>query len=113
MIGVGGSGKTSTCKLAAFSSGMKLFTLTLSRNYGLDSLLENFRELYENIVVKPKVFMFNDSHVISENFIEVINTVITNAMVYGIYNDGEKEELMRPLRQDMKRDGVQHSEEWG
>jgi dynein heavy chain len=45
MIGVGGSGKTSTCRLAAFSSGMKMFTLTLSRNYGLDSMLENFREL--------------------------------------------------------------------
>jgi hypothetical protein len=57
--------------------------------------------------------MFNDSHVIAENFIEVINTVITNAMVNGIYNDGEKEELMRSLRQDMKRDGVQHAEEWG
>lgn len=32
MIGVGGSGKTSTCKLAAFSAGVKMFTLTLSRN---------------------------------------------------------------------------------
>jgi len=84
MIGVGGSGKTSTCKLAAFSSGMKLFTLTLARNYNLESLLENFREMYENVVTRPKVFLFNDSHIIQENFLEVINTVITNGMVYGI-----------------------------
>lgn len=32
MIGVGGSGKTSTCRLAAFSAGIKIFTLTLARN---------------------------------------------------------------------------------
>jgi hypothetical protein len=30
------------------------------------------------------VFMFNDSHVVQENFLEVINTVITNAMVHGL-----------------------------
>jgi hypothetical protein len=47
-----------------------------------------------------------------ENFLEVINTVITNAMVYGLYNDGEKDDLMRPLKADMKRDAVHHAEEW-
>lgn len=68
--------------------------------------------MYENCVVRPKVFMFNDSHVMQENFLEVINTVITNAMVYGLYNDGEKDDLMRPLKADMKRDAVHHAEEW-
>jgi len=63
-------------------------------------------------VARPKVFLFNDSHVVQETFLEVINTVITNGMVQGIYNDGEKEELMRPLRQDMKKEGIIHSEEW-
>jgi len=28
--------------------------------------------------------MFNDSHVVQESFLEVINTVITNAMVFGL-----------------------------
>jgi dynein heavy chain len=32
MIGVGGSGKTSSSRLAAFSSGLKFFVLTLARN---------------------------------------------------------------------------------
>jgi len=112
MIGVGGSGKTSTCRLAAFSSGLKLFTLTMARNYGMEALLENLKELYENCVVRPKVFMFNDSHVVQENFLEVINTVLTNAMVFGLYGEGDKDDLIRPLRNDMKRDQVPHSEEW-
>jgi len=112
MIGVGGSGKTSTCRLAAFSSGLQLFTLTMARNYGMEALLENLKELYENCVVRSKVFMFNDSHVVQENFLEVINTVLTNAMVFGLYGDSDKDDLIRPLKNDMKRDQVPHSEEW-
>lgn len=56
--------------------------------------------------------MFNDSHVVHENFLEIINTVLTNGMIQGLYNDGEKEELMRPLRSDMKKEQIPHSEEW-
>lgn len=112
MIGVGGSGKTSTCRLAAFSSGLRMFTLTLARNYDIEALTENLRELYDQCVVKPKVFMFNDSHVVQENFLEMINTILTNGVIQGMYNDGEKEELMRPLRSDMKKEGIKNAEEW-
>jgi len=56
--------------------------------------------------------MFNDSHVLQENFLEVVNTVLTNGMLQGLYNEGEKEELMRDLRSEMKKDAVPASEEW-
>lgn len=56
--------------------------------------------------------MFNDSHVVQENFLEVVNTVITNAMVHGLYGEGDRDDLMRPIKNDMKRDQVPHSEEW-
>jgi len=35
-------------------------------------------------VVRPKVFMFNDSHVVQENFLEIINTVLTNGIIQGM-----------------------------
>lgn len=47
MVGIGGSGKTSTSKLAAYSSGLKCFVLTLCRNYDTEQFLENLKELYE------------------------------------------------------------------
>jgi len=112
MVGVGGSGKTSTCKLAAFSSGLILFTLTLSRNYDTQQLLDNLKELYENVVIKPKVFLFNDSHVLHESFLEQINTLLTNGMIQGMYSESEKEDLMRPLRSEMKKEQVIHGEEY-
>ena len=78
----------------------------------MEALLENLKELYENCVVRPKVFMFNDSHVVLENFLEVINTVLTNAIVFGLYGDSDKDDLLLPLKNDIKRDQVPHSEEW-
>jgi len=84
MIGVGGSGKTSTCRLAAFTSGLKFYTLTLTRNYDVEAMREDLKLLYDRAVVYPKVFMFNDSHVLQENFLEVLNTILTNGMIQGL-----------------------------
>jgi dynein heavy chain len=33
-------------------------------------------------------------------------------MVFGLYGEGDKDDLIRPLKNDMKRDQVPHSEEW-
>jgi len=45
---------------------------------------EDLKLLYDRAVVYPKVFMFNDSHVLQENFLEVLNTILTNGMIQGL-----------------------------
>lgn len=41
LVGVGGSGKQSLAKLAAYINGYEVFEITISSNYGIDAFKED------------------------------------------------------------------------
>lgn len=65
LIGVGGSGKQSATKLAAFAAGCDVFEITLSKGYNENSFKEDLKVLYTKIGVDNKrtVFMFTAAQV--------------------------------------------------
>ena len=70
LVGVGGSGKQSLTKLAAYLAGYGLFQITLSRGYGETQFKEDLKELYKELGAQEMVFMFTDAHVAEEGFLE-------------------------------------------
>jgi dynein heavy chain len=46
LVGVGGSGKQSLAKLAAFMSGCEVFEITLTRGYDETMFREDLKQLY-------------------------------------------------------------------
>ena len=49
LIGVGGSGKQSMTKLAAYCAGYDVFEIALSRGYGENEFREDLKELYKSL----------------------------------------------------------------
>ena len=80
LVGVGGSGKQSLTRLAAYTAGYEIFEITLSRGYSENQLKEDLKKLYSKLGVENKktVFMFTDAHVIVEGFLEFINNMLTS-----------------------------------
>lgn len=70
LVGVGGSGKQSLTKLAAFVADCGNFEITLARGYGDGEFREDLKSLYA--LLGPKnlkmVFLFTDAHVAQEGF---------------------------------------------
>lgn len=66
LIGVGGSGKQSVTRLAAFAASCDVFEIQLSKGYNENSFKEDLKLLYNNIGVNNKrtVFMFTAAQVI-------------------------------------------------
>lgn len=66
LIGVGGSGKQSVTRLAAFAASCDIFEIQLSKGYNEISFKEDLKQLYNNIGVNNKrtVFMFTAAQVI-------------------------------------------------
>ena len=52
LIGVGGSGKQSLSRLAAYISSMEVFQLTLRKGYGIPDLKNDFQGLYQKTGLK-------------------------------------------------------------
>jgi dynein heavy chain len=53
LVGYGGSGKQSLTKLATFTAGFELFTISLVRGYKEDNFKEDLRNLYKMVLQNP------------------------------------------------------------
>ncbi|EDO35852.1 predicted protein [Nematostella vectensis] len=108
LVGVGGSGKQSLTKLAAFSAGCGVFEITLTRGYDENSFREDLKELYNSLGLENKkmVFLFTDAHVAQEGFLELINNMLTSGMVPALYPDDEKEGIIGQVRDEANKAGV-------
>ena len=54
LVGVGGSGRQSVSRLAAFAAGYELFEITLSRGYGEEEFREDLKQLYQKLGLENK-----------------------------------------------------------
>ena len=106
LVGVGGSGKQSLTRLAAFCAGYKLFQITLSRGYGEEQFKEDLKELYKQLGVGEVVFVFTDAHVVEEGFLEFINNMLTTGMVPALYEQDEKDALCNTVRTECRHAGL-------
>lgn len=109
LIGVGGSGKQSLCRLAAFLSMLEVFQITLRKGYGIGDLRVNdtytcmfsfsvsFRSvttcflclqsdiaaLYIKVGVKNigTVFLHTDAQIPDERFLVLINDMLASGIL--------------------------------
>jgi dynein heavy chain len=108
LVGVGGSGRQSVARLAAFAANCEIFEITLSRGYGEDEFREDLKSLYNKLGIENKktVFLFTDGHVAQEGFLELINNMLTSGMVPALFPDEEKEAIIGQVREEVQKAGL-------
>lgn len=113
LVGVGGSGKQSLTRLAAFAAGCEIFEIKLSRGYSESTFREDLKILYNKLGIENKkiVFLFGDQHVAEEGFLELINNMLTSGMVPALYGDEEKEAILGQIREEAVRNGASQAKE--
>eukprot|EP00928_Gymnodinium_smaydae_P031101 TRINITY_DN22944_c0_g4_i1.p1 TRINITY_DN22944_c0_g4~~TRINITY_DN22944_c0_g4_i1.p1 ORF type:complete len:1938 (-),score=445.97 TRINITY_DN22944_c0_g4_i1:215-5482(-) len=106
LVGVGGSGKQSLARLAAFTSGHFCFQITITKNYNDNALFEDLRVLYIKAGVKNEAvtFLFTDAEVKSENFLEYMNSLLATGDIVGLFAKDEKDGMTGEVRNDFVKD---------
>lgn len=109
LVGVGGSGKHSITKLAAFAAECEVFEITLSRGYNEVSFKEDLKILYNKIGVENKktVFLFSSAQIAEEGFLEIINNILSIGSVPALFADDEKDAIIGSCRNRAKDNGYQ------
>ncbi|XP_050297987.1 dynein axonemal heavy chain 3 [Anthonomus grandis grandis] len=107
LVGIGGSGRHSSVKLASAMSEFGVFEIELSRNYGVPEWREDLKTLMLRAGCdgKPIVFLFADTQVADEMLVEDISTVLNTADVPNLYAPDEKADILEKMQTAARESG--------
>ncbi|NXE83161.1 DYH17 protein, partial [Cochlearius cochlearius] len=113
LVGVGGSGKQSLARLAAYLSNLNVFQITLRKGYSIPDLKLDLASQYIKAAVKnvPTVFLMTDSQVAEESFLVLINDFLASGEVPGLFQDDDLENIISAMRPQVKFLGLQDTRE--
>ncbi|XP_078526452.1 dynein axonemal heavy chain 2 isoform X1 [Lissotriton helveticus] len=95
LIGIGGSGRESLARLASWICVYNVFQIEVTKSYRKQEFREDIKRLYRQTGVedKPTVFLFNDTQIVDEAFVEDINNILSSGEVPNLYKADEFEEI--------------------
>lgn len=108
LVGVGGSGKQSLARLAAFISNLDVFQITLRKGYNLTDLKTDINGLYMKAGVKnvPTMFLMTDSQVPDPKFLVLINDLLASGEIPDLFADDEIADIIAAVRNEVKASGI-------
>ncbi|XP_032899964.1 dynein heavy chain 9, axonemal isoform X2 [Amblyraja radiata] len=113
LVGVGGSGKQSLTRLAAYISSLEVFQLTLRKGYGIPDLKTDLANLCLMAGVKNvgTVFLMTDAQVADEKFLVLVNDLLASGEIPDLFADDEVENIIGSLRNEVKGQGLMDTRE--
>lgn len=99
LIGVGGSGKQSLTKMAAFVANMDCRSIEINRGYGIHEFREDIKSLMDETGVKGNdlVFLFTDSQIVDETMLEDLNNVLNTGEVSNLFATDETDKIVSDM----------------
>jgi dynein heavy chain len=103
-IGVGGSGKQSLARLGAFMVEAKCVQIEITRGYGTNEFHEDLKKMMISTGVggQSTVFLFTDSQIVEESFLEDINNMLNSGEVPNLFPQDEMDRIIADMRPVVK-----------
>lgn len=108
LIGVGGSGKQSLCRLAAFISDYEVKQVAVTSSFKIEDLKEELRSMYIATGVKGSqiVFLMTDSQIVKEEFLVFINGMLTSGWIPDLFPKEDIDNILGSISNDAKAEGI-------
>ncbi|XP_075413447.1 dynein axonemal heavy chain 11 [Tenrec ecaudatus] len=113
LVGVGGCGKQSLSRLAAYICSLDVFQITLTSGYRIQDLRVDLANLYIRTGAKnmPTVFLLTDAQVLDESFLVLINDLLASGEIPDLFSDEEMDKILSGIRGEVRALGLVDSKE--
>ncbi|OHT12593.1 Dynein heavy chain family protein [Tritrichomonas foetus] len=107
LVGMGGTGKRTAAKFAAFVAEMEVFQPQPAKEYRIADFRNDLRGLFKlaGAQNRPVMFLLTDEQIVDEAFLEDINNVLNTGEVPGLFETEEYDQMVNELVPMMKKAG--------
>lgn len=104
LVGVGGSGKKSLITLSTALACANMDTIEPKKAYGKKEFKEDLLRMMKksSIQNKPVVFMFVDTQILQESFLEDVNNLLNSGEIPNFLTKEEMEQINSELANDAR-----------
>ncbi|CAG6015638.1 unnamed protein product [Menidia menidia] len=108
LVGVGGSGKQSLTRLAAYMSSVEVFQISLTKGYSVQDLKTDLAGLFLKTGVKNQrvAFLLTDAQIPDEHFLVPINDLLASGEIPELFSEEDMEEIVSSVRAAVRGVGL-------
>lgn len=90
-IFLGGSGRLSLAKIASWICKYSIFTIEPSKLYGTSAFKKDLQLIFLETGIKNKStsFLFNDTQIVNDYFLTIINNILSTGEVTNLFKENE------------------------
>ncbi|XP_048653960.1 dynein axonemal heavy chain 2 isoform X2 [Marmota marmota marmota] len=111
LVGIGGSGRQSLARLASSMCDYHTFQIEVTKHYRKQEFRDDIKCLYRQagIELKTTSFLFVDTQIADESFLEDINNILSSGEVPNLYKPDEFEEIQMQIIDQARAEQVPES----
>eukprot|EP00804_Cyclotella_cryptica_P004521 CCRYP_006874-RA/>CCRYP_006874-RA protein AED:0.08 eAED:0.09 QI:0/0/0.5/1/0/0/2/139/4220 len=108
LVGVGGSGKQSLARLAAFICGYNVVQIVISGTYSINDLKDDLKGMFIKAGVKDEgvMFLLTDSQITNERFLIYINDFLASGDVPDLFAVDDVDAIVHSVTSRVKEAGI-------